>query len=89
VEERFYTNWYPWRLFRVGWAAFLDTGRVWGVDPRAQPSLGLLSDVGVGLRLTSPRSSGRSVTHIDLAFPMNGDPSIDKVQLVIETKGSF
>jgi hypothetical protein len=89
VEERFYTEWYPWHLFRVGWAAFFDTGRVWGTDPRAQPSLGLLSDVGVGLRLTSPRSAGRSVLHIDLAFPLNGDPSIDKVQLVVETKGSF
>jgi hypothetical protein len=88
-EERFYTDWYPWRLFRVGWAAFFDTGRVWGSDPRAQPSLGTLSDFGVGLRLTSPRSSGRSVLHIDLAFPLIGDPSIDKTQLVIETKGSF
>jgi hypothetical protein len=29
------------------------------------------------------------VLHIDLAFPMNGDPTIDNVQLVIETKGSF
>jgi hypothetical protein len=62
---------------------------VWGSDPRAQPPLGQLSDFGVGLRLTSPRSSGRSVLHIDLAFPMNGDPTIDNVQLVIETKGSF
>jgi hypothetical protein len=89
LEERFYTDWYPWRLFRVGWAAFFDTGRVSGSDPRAQPPLGQLSDFGVGLRLTSPRSSGRSVLHIDLAFPMNGDPTIDNVQLVIETKGSF
>ncbi|HET7133211.1 MAG TPA: hypothetical protein VFJ95_13225 [Gammaproteobacteria bacterium] len=89
LEERFYTDWYPWRLFRVGWAAFFDTGRVFGSDPRAQPGLGLLNDVGVGLRLTSPRSSGRSVLHIDLAFPLNGDPTIDKTQLVIETKGSF
>ena len=88
-EERFYTDWYPWRLFRVGWAAFFDTGRVFGSDPRAQRSLGQLNDVGVGLRLTSPRSSGRSVVHIDLAFPLNGDPSIDTAQLVIETKGSF
>jgi hypothetical protein len=27
--------------------------------------------------------------HLDLAFPLNGDPTIDKAQLVIETKGSF
>ncbi|HZF30803.1 MAG TPA: BamA/TamA family outer membrane protein [Gammaproteobacteria bacterium] len=89
VEERFYTDWYPWRLFRVGWAAFFDTGRVWGTDPRAQPSLGTLNDLGIGLRLTSPRGAGRSVLHIDLAFPLNGDPTIDNVQLVVESKGSF
>ena len=51
--------------------------------------MGTLSDVGFGLRLSSPRSSGRSIVHIDLAFPLNGDPSIDKVQLLVETKGSF
>ncbi len=89
VEERFFTDWYPFRLFRVGYAVFADAGRVGGRDPRATPSLGTLYDVGIGLRLTSPRSSGRSVVHIDLAFPLNGDPTIDKRQLVVETKGSF
>jgi hypothetical protein len=89
VEQRFYTDWYPWRLFRVGYAAFFDAGKVWGKDPRATAPLGMLYDVGIGLRLSSPRASGRSIVHIDLAFPLNGDPSIDNVQLVVETKGSF
>jgi hypothetical protein len=89
AEERFFSELYPWRLFRVGWAAFLDAGRVSGTDPRASPGLGTLTDIGVGLRLSSPRASGRSVVHIDLAFPLNGDPSIDSVQLVVETKASF
>lgn len=89
VEERFYTDWYPWHLVRMGYAVFFDTGRVWGTDPRGQPSLGMLSDVGVGLRLTSPRSSGRSVVHIDLAFPLNGGQDIDSMQFVVETKRSF
>jgi hemolysin activation/secretion protein len=89
VEERFFTDFYPWRLFRVGYAAFLDVGRVSGTDPRASPSLGTLYDVGLGLRLSSPRASGKSVVHIDLAFPLNGDPTIDTMQLIVETKGSF
>jgi hypothetical protein len=88
-EERFFTDLYPWRLFRVGYAAFLDVGRVSGIDARASPSLGTLYDVGLGLRLSSPRASGKSVVHIDLAFPLNGDPTIDTMQLVVETKGSF
>ena len=89
LEQRFYTDWYPWRLFRVGYAVFMDAGRVTGTDPRAVPTLGTLYDVGIGLRLSSPRSSGRSIVHIDLAFPLNGDPTIDDVQLVVETKSSF
>jgi len=29
VEQRFFTDWYPFRLFRVGAAVFFDTGRTW------------------------------------------------------------
>jgi len=89
LEQRFFTDWYPFRLIRVGYAVFADAGRVWGRDPRGTPSQGMLYDVGIGLRLSSPRSSGRSVIHMDLAFPLNGDQSIDNVQLIVEKKGSF
>ena len=89
IEQRFFTDWYPFSLVRVGYAAFFDIGRVWGRDPRASPPLGILYDVGFGMRLTSPRSSGSSVLHVDLAFPINGDESIDSVQLVIGRKKSF
>lgn len=89
VEQRFFTDWYPWRLLRVGYAVFADAGQVRGRDPRASPSQGTLYDVGIGLRLSSPRASGRSIVHLDLAFPLNSDPSIDNVQLIVETKGSF
>jgi hypothetical protein len=27
--------------------------------------------------------------HIDLAFPLNGDPSVKDIQLLVETKRSF
>jgi hypothetical protein len=89
IEQRFFTDLYPWRLLRVGWAVFADVGRVSSTDPRATPPLGTLYDVGVGLRLTSPRASGRNVVHVDLAFPLNAEPNVDSVQFVIETKGSF
>jgi hypothetical protein len=89
VEQRFFTDPYPWRLFRIGWAVFADAGRVNGRDPRAAAPLGTLYDLGAGLRLASPRASGRNVVHIDLAFPLNAPSSIDSVQFVVETKGSF
>jgi hemolysin activation/secretion protein len=89
LEQRFFTDWYPFRLLRVGYAVFFDAGRVWGEDPRGTRSQGMLYDLGVGLRISSPRSSGRSVVHVDLAFPLNGDRSIDDVQLIVEKKASF
>ena len=89
VEQRYFSDWYPFRLFRVGGAVFADIGRTWGDNPVGGPSLGWLKNVGLGLRLGATRSSGRDVVHIDLAFPLDGDPSIDDVQFLIESKGSF
>ena len=89
VEQRYFWNWYPFRLFRVGGAIFADTGRIWGDNPLGGESLGWLSDVGFGLRLAPTRTGTRSIIHIDLAFPLNGDDSIDSVQFLIESKRSF
>ncbi len=91
VEQRFFTDWYPFSLLRVGYAFFVDAGRVWGDDLRSDPNLelGTLYDVGVGLRLTSPKSSSGSVLHLDLAFPVNAPPGIDSMQISLERKGSF
>lgn len=89
AEQRYFTDWYPFRLFRVGGALFADIGRTWGDNPAGGPSLGWLKNVGFGLRLGRTRSSGRGVVHIDIAFPLDGDPSIDSVQLLIESKRGF
>jgi outer membrane protein assembly factor BamA len=89
LEQRYYTNWYPFRLFHVGAAAFFDMGRTWGTDVTGARSLGLLKDVGIGLRLGSSRSSFGNVLHIDLAFPLDGTDDIDQVQLLVQTKRSF
>ncbi len=89
AEQRFYTSWYPFRLFNVGGAVFYDMGRTHGRDALAAPSLGLLRDVGVGLRFGNSRSGLGSVLHIDFAFPLDGDSSIDSAQILVETKRSF
>jgi hypothetical protein len=89
LEQRVYTKYYLFRLFHVGGAVFFDMGRTWGRGTVAGPSEGLLKDVGLGLRFGSSRSAFGNVIHVDLAFPLDGDKSIDKVQLVVETKKSF
>jgi outer membrane protein assembly factor BamA len=89
AEQRFYTSWYPFRLFHVGGAVFYDMGRTHGRDALAAPSLGLLRDVGFGLRFGNSRSGLGSVLHVDFAFPLDGDDSIDSAQVLVETKRSF
>jgi outer membrane protein assembly factor BamA len=89
IEKRYYTDWYPFKLARVGGAIFADMGRTWGDSPMGTQSIGWLKDVGLGLRLVPTRASGRDVIHFDLAFPLDGDASIDEVQLLIESKRSF
>jgi hypothetical protein len=89
LEQRYFTNWYPFRLVRVGAAAFFDVGRTWGESPVSTPSLGVLKDVGIGLRLGNSRSGLGNIIHIDLAFPLDGDSSIDDVQFLVQTKERF
>ena len=89
VEQRYFTDWYPFRLFRVGGAVFADVGRVWGESPVGEERLDWLADAGFGLRLAFTRSSSGKVIHIDVAFPINGDPSIDNVQFLVEARQSF
>ena len=89
LEERYYTDWYLFRLFNVAGAVFFDVGRTWGTDVTGATSDGVLEDVGLGLRLGSSRSAFGNVVHVDLAFPLDGAGDIDDVQFVVETKSRF
>lgn len=89
IEQRYYTDWYPFRLVRIGGAIFADVGRTWGENPVGADSLGWLKDVGFGLRFGPTRGGDHEVIHLDVAFPLDGDPSIDDVQILLESKASF
>jgi outer membrane protein assembly factor BamA len=89
VEQRFYTEWYPFRLARFGAAIFADVGRTWGSDAVGNSSAGMLSDIGFGLRFGNTRSGLGNVLHIDFAYPLNNDPGIKKFQVLVGTKESF
>ena len=88
IEQRYYTDWYPFRFARVGGAIFADAGRVWGPNPLGPDNRGWMTDVGIGLRLALTRVSER-VVHLDVAFPLNDDPTIDDVQILLESRRSF
>ncbi len=89
MEQRYFTDWYPFRLVRVGGAIFADVGRTWGDNPVGTDSLGWLKDVGFGLRFGPTRGGDHEIIHLDIAFPLDGDPSIDDVQILLESKASF
>jgi hypothetical protein len=89
VEERYFTKWYPFRLFHVAGAAFFDVGRAWGSNPFARDDLGWLKDIGIGARFGGSRSGTGTMIHVDVAMPLDGASSIDKLQFVVETKQGF
>ena len=91
-EERFHTDLYAWRLFRLGGAAFVDIGRAWGGGDRLGVNRvrpGWLGDVGIGLRIVNTRSAFSNVLHLDLAMPLNAPPEVSRLQFLVNTKTSF
>jgi len=89
VEQRVFTDWYPFRLVRVGAAAFVDVGRTWGSGVVGNSDPGLLRDVGFGLRLGNTRTGLGNVVHVDLAFPLGNTVGIQRFQFLVQTFQSF
>ena len=89
VEHRIYTSWYPFRLFRVGGAVFFDAGRTWGRDLTGAAPLGLLKDLGLGLRFGNNRSGLGNVLHIDFSYALDAPPGVKTVQVTVQTTQKF
>jgi hypothetical protein len=90
LEERFYTDAFPLRLFRVGAAGFVDVGRAWGGEQAAgNVDRGWIADVGFGLRIFSTRTAVPRVAHVDVAFPIGSVGDIRRAQLIVRSKTSF
>ena len=90
LERRYFPDWYPFSLFRVGGVAFVDVGRAWFDDGRSNgPDEGVLKDLGVGLRLASSRIEVDRMLHLDFAVPMDGDDSIDGFQVLLRGRTQF
>jgi len=94
VEERYYSDLYPWRLFRLGAAAFVDVGRAWYQDEapawvpdeRRADHFDVLSNAGVGLRLESTRTRGDLVLHLDVAFPLRSGPDVRGMEVTLSAR---
>lgn len=89
LEQRYYTDWYPFRLFRVGGAVFFDAGRAWRGVNQNTANAGWLSDAGVGLRISLDRTAFANVLHIDAAAPFDREPGIKAVEFSVKTQLTF
>lgn len=89
LEQRYFTDWYPWRLFRIGGAVFFDIGRAWGDSPAGRADDRLLKNLGAGLRIGNSRSGLGRMTHIDVAMPLDGGSDVKNLQFLVSTKKSF
>lgn len=97
VEERYYSDIYPFRMFRLGAAVFADVGRAWYRDDapgwvppdRSASYFDTLANVGVGLRLESTRTRRDRLLHLDLALPVRDGPETRNLELTVTVKQSL
>ena len=89
VEQRYFSDLNPWRIFNLGGAVFFDAGRSSGDNDIDKVKDKIYSDVGLGLRLASNRSSQGNIIHLDIAFPLNKTESKDSYQITLTTKKTF
>ncbi len=96
IEQRYHSGAYPFGLFRVGYAAFVDVGRAWFDDPapdwvptREGDHFGTLANVGLGLRLESVRTRRDRVFHIDVSRPLVDGPDVDDWEITLSGKQRF
>jgi len=89
LEQRWYGEREYFHLFRLGAALFGDLGRAWFGGESAPGKVGWLRDVGAGLRFAPSRTSHANVIRLDVAFPLDGNPSIDRIQYLVSTSERF
>ncbi len=86
AEQRWYFDYYPWRVAKLGAAVFADAGTAWGETGN---DLKIISNLGLGLRLIPTRQSSGKIMHLDIAFPLDQANEISSVQILLKTRKEF
>lgn len=91
AEARYYPGVEFYRLFRLAYVSFVDVGRAHGNDGvlLENEQSGILSSVGVGIRIASLRASGKNLIHIDLARPLTTGKDLSGWDIRIGVKNKF
>ncbi|MET0356868.1 MAG: BamA/TamA family outer membrane protein [Cellvibrio sp.] len=81
IERRYFSDVHIFNLMRVGGVIFVDAGKAWGL--RHEPDNPVLSNVGIGLRLSSTKIRIGNIVHVDVAVPTAAKQGLSKYQLTI------
>jgi len=81
LERRYFSDVHIFNLMRVGGVVFFDAGKAWGLP--SEPKAPLLSNVGIGLRLSSTKVRIGNIIHVDVAMPTSASEGLSKYQLTI------
>jgi hypothetical protein len=88
LERRYFSDIHLFNLIRVGAAAFVDVGRS-RLSVDSSENSPWLADAGLGLRLSSSKSSSGVIVHMDLAYPLIDRDLYDGHQWTIRTSETF
>lgn len=93
LERRYFSDSHWFNFIRVGAAAFLDVGKInfsdSGESGDSKENSPWLSDIGLGLRLSSSKTSSGMIIHLDFAVPLSDRTNNKKFQWLITTKETF
>jgi hypothetical protein len=89
LEERFYVQREFFHMLRIGGAVFADVGKAWSEAPIPAAHLGVLKDVGVGLRFGQTRSAHAAVVRVDVAVPFDAIGGGLHPQILVTTGETF
>jgi len=88
IERRYFSNVHFLNIVRMGGVAYFDMGRAWDAELEQERNAHL-SNVGIGLRLSSSKARVGNILHIDLAMPLAEKQGLDSTQLLIKAERSF
>ncbi len=87
LERRYFSDIHLFNLMRLGGVVFFDAGKAWGLPD--EPKAPLLSNVGIGLRLSSTKVRIGNIIHVDVAMPTTAKDGLSKYQLTIGAYQKF
>lgn len=87
LERRYFSDIHLFNLVRLGGVVFFDAGRAW--DEEVASASEHLSNVGLGLRISSTKAKIGHIVHVDVAFPTARKQNADSVQFRFTAEQRF